>query len=268
MKTVFIDCSPKKRLSASAFIASFTSVFVHGMKEKEKLKTRSDYNRILERIASADNVVFAMPLYVDGVPSHVLPFLKEMEKYCAVNHPDISLYVISNNGFIEGRQNEPLMQIMENFCRRSGIKWCGGLGIGGGVMMNVMRIMITVFFGIAVLNTVLTGIISGNFLVSDPWIDFGKQLLEVLVLGCGIITFDLWLASCINRQKEYGKHYTRIMLPSFVFILFADIFFTVVSLFQGGIFRGWFSKKSPTAVIHGETLENVYTNFKNQGKNE
>jgi hypothetical protein len=36
------------------------------------------------------------------------------------------------------------------------------------------------------------------------------------------------------------------MLPSFVFILFADIFFTIVSVFQGGIFRGWLAKKRPT----------------------
>ena len=74
----------------------------------------------------------------------------------------------------------------------------------------------------------------------------GKQILEVLVLGCGIITFAIWLAICINRKKEYGKHYTRIMLPSFVFILCADIFFTIISVFQGGVFRGWFSKKKPT----------------------
>jgi hypothetical protein len=35
------------------------------------------------------------------------------------------------------------------------------------------------------------------------------------------------------------------MVPSFVFIIFADIFFTIMSLFQGGIFRGWFAKKKP-----------------------
>lgn len=34
-------------------------------------------------------------------------------------------------------------------------------------------------------------------------------------------------------------------MPSFVFIIFADIFFTIMSLFQGGIFRGWFAKKKP-----------------------
>ena len=245
MKTLFIDCSPRKRFSASGFIAAFTSVFVFGKKTKEKLRRKSDYHRILEKLADVDTVVFSMPLYVDGVPSHVLPFLKEMEVYCKKHNPAIRVYVIANNGFIEGRQNEPLMQIMENFCSRSGISWCGGLGIGGGVMMNVMRILLMVFFGIAVLNVILTGLKEGTFISAEPWIQFGKQLIQVLVFGCGIITFDIWLAHCINRQKIYGKHYTRIMVPSFVFILFADIFFTIVSFFEGGIFRGWFSGKKP-----------------------
>lgn len=247
MKTLFIDCSPKKRLSASGFIAAFTKCFVTGEKQQEKLRTKGDYNRVLEKATQSDNIVFCMPLYVDGVPSHVLPFLKELEGFSKKNKLSSKVYVIANNGFIEGRQNEPLMQIMENFCNRSGMKWCGGLGIGGGVMMNVMRIMIMVFFGITILNVALTGISGDGFLTAEPWIQFGKQTLEVLAFGCGIITFDLWLAFCISRQKKFGKHYTRIMVPSFVFIIFADIFFTILSLFQGGIFRGWFAKKKPTA---------------------
>ncbi len=244
MKTVFIDCSPKKRLSASGFIAGFTAAFVAGKKKKEKLRTKADYGRVLEAVKDADSVVFSMPLYVDGVPSHVLPFLREMELYCKESNPALNVYVIANNGFIEGRQNEPLMQVMENFCARSGISWRGGLGIGGGVMMNVMRIMLTVFFGLAILNTILAVVREGSF-QAGPLLGFGKQALEVLFFGCGIVAFDLWLAFCINRQKPFGKRYTRVMLPSFVFILFADIFFVIASFFQGGMFRGWLAKKKP-----------------------
>lgn len=248
MKTLFIDCSPKKKLSASGFIASVTGVFVLGKKKKLKLRTKADHENILRELKDTDSVVFAMPLYVDGVPSHVLPFLKEMEEFCKSNGLKINVYVIANNGFIEGKQNEPLMQIMENFCIRSGITWCGGLGIGGGVMMNVMRIMIVVVFAFTVLNLIITAINAGVF---DTGIAFGfaKDVAEILVLGCGIIIFDIWLASCINKRKEYGKHYTRIMLPSFIFILAADIFFSIISFFKGGMFRGWFSRKKPDRQI-------------------
>ncbi|WP_051200901.1 MULTISPECIES: hypothetical protein [unclassified Butyrivibrio] len=245
MKTVFIDCSPKKRLSASGFVAAMTGLFVFGSKKMMKLRTKADYDNILKELEDADAVVFTMPLYVDGVPSHVLPFLKKMETWCKNLNPEINVYVIANNGFIEGRQNEPLMQIMENFCIRCGIKWCGGLGIGGGVMMNVMRIMIVVIFALAILNLLLTGIRTGNFLDNGILTNLLKDVAEALFFGCGIITFDIWIATCINRRKEYGKHYTRIMLPSFLFILGADMFFTVVSIIKGGIFRGWFSKKKP-----------------------
>ena len=239
MKTVFIDCSPKKRLSASGFIAAVTKMLVFGKKVQCKLRTSKNYKSILDEIRDADTVVFSMPLYVDGVPSHVLPFLKEMEAKYKDIHSDKRIYVIANNGFIEGRQNEPLMQTMENFCIRSGLTWCGGLGIGGGVMMNVMRIMICVVFGLTLLQMAMNGF---DFAILN---DFGIDVLEILILGCGIITFDIWLAYCINRGKVYGKHYTRIMLPSFVFILFADLFFIIISLFQGGVFRGWFAKKKP-----------------------
>ena len=106
-------------------------------------------------------------------------------------------------------------------------------------MMNVMRIMICVVFGLTLLQMVMNGFDSAILK------NFCKDVLEILILGCGIITFDIWLAYCINAGKAYGKHYTRIMLPSFVFILVADVFFTIISLFQGGIFRGWFARKKP-----------------------
>ena len=246
MKTVFIDCSPKRKFSASGFIASMTSVFVPGIKKKMKLRTKADHEAILTELTDADAVVFSMPLYVDGVPSHILPFLKEMEQWCRGGNHAINVYVIANNGFIEGRQNEPLMQVMENFCNRSGLKWSGGLGIGGGVMMNVMRIMIVVFLGITALKLVITGINTGNFMEMGYIYGFLEDFAVVLLLGSGIIIFDIWLASCIRRKKTYGKHYTRIMLPSFVFIICADLFLIIISIVKGGIFRGWFSKKKPS----------------------
>ena len=246
MKTVFIDCSPKKKLSASGFVASMTSAFVPGIKKKMKLRTKADHEEILTELNDADTVVFSMPLYVDGVPSHILPFLKEMEEWCRGGDQAINVYVIANNGFIEGRQNEPLMQVMENFCIRSGLKWCGGLGIGGGVMMNVMRIMIVIFLGITILNLMITGINTGNFMEMSYIYGFLEDLVVVLLLGSGIIIFDIWLAFCIKRKKAYGKHYTRLMLPSFLFIICADLFFIIISIVKGGILRGWFSKKKPS----------------------
>ena len=54
------------------------------------------------------------------------------------------------------------------------------------------------------------------------------------------------MGRCIRKGSFAGKKYTRILLPSFLFILFADIFFLIVSFLEGGLFRGWLAKKVPT----------------------
>lgn len=242
MKTVFIVGSPKKKLAASSFLAGLTSI-LSGKHITRALRTRADGKAILPDIENGDNVVFSVPLYVDGVPSHVLYFLKEMENYCKENSISVNVYVICNNGFIEGKQSKPQFRVFENFCSRSGNSWMGGLGIGGGVMMNVMRIMLMVYAGILVLNIVSSVIRTGNFLPVDALLVFGKQLAVTAILFISIIIDIVWLGTSLRRQKKYGEKFTRILLPSFVFIIFADIFFAIFSLLQGGIFRGWFSKK-------------------------
>ncbi len=244
-KTVLINCSPKRKLSVSGFLMRCTGMLIRGGKEYLQIRTPSDHQAVLQALRTAGKVVFAIPLYVDGVPSHILSFMKKMEAFCRENGLRLKVYVIANNGFIEGKQNEPLMQVMENFCTRSGLEWCGGIGIGGGVMLNVERIMITVLFGLMLLNVILCAAQGQDVL--EPIRSFGISVLELLVLACGIIAFMVRLAGHINKGTDAGKRYTRIMLPSFIFILFADIFFTIISVLQGGIFRGWFSGFKPDA---------------------
>ena len=244
-KTVLINCSPKRKLSVSGFLMKCAGLLIRGKKEYFHLRTPADRQKILRALETAGKVVFVAPLYVDGVPSHMLPFMREMEAFCREKGLSLKVYVIANNGFIEGRQNEPLMQVMENFCVRSGLEWCGGIGIGGGVMLNVERIMITVVFGLTLLN-VLFNALQGRDALDPVW-SFGRSLLVLLILACGIIAYTVRLAAHINKGTDAGKKYTRIMLPSFVFILFADIFFIIISVLQGGFFRGWFSRFKPDA---------------------
>lgn len=244
-KTVLINCSPKRKLSVSGFLMKCAGVLVRGKKEYLHLRTPADHEPILRALEDAGKVVFVTPLYVDSVPSHVLPFLREMEKYCRENGLKLKVYVIANNGFIEGKQNEPLMRVVENCCARGGLEWCGGIGIGGGVMLNVERIMITVMFGLMLLNVLMNAVQGGDLL--DPVLSFGKSLLGLVILACGIIAYGIRLAVHINKGTDAGKKYTRIMVPSFLFILFADIFFFIISVLQGGIFRGWFSRFQPDA---------------------
>ncbi len=243
MKTVFINASPKKKFSASAYFLSVQKFFVKGEKVIEFLRTKEDYNRILNTLKDANAVVFCLPLYVDCMPSHVLSFLKEMEKFCQENNSKLNIYAIANNGFIEGVQSEVLMQVFRNFCTRSGLTWGGGIGIGGGVMLNVMRIVFCVQIGVLFLNMFLSGTQTGNWFPMDAFINFATQAFLIVFLNLGVLWYAFCMGKGINKGQVCDEKYTRILLPSFVFILFADIFFVISSILEGGMFRGWLSKK-------------------------
>ena len=243
MKTVFINCSPKKRFCASAYFLFLQRLFVPGEKVVETLRTPADHDRILQQVRDAQAVVFGLPLYVDSVPSHILPFMEKMEAFCRENQLKPSIYCIANNGFIEGKQNEPLMQIFEHFCARAGIPWGGGVGIGGGVMLNVTRIVFMVQIGLLLLNTVLSAVSSGDFFPEAAWQSFGENAAFVLFFNLGVLLYLARMGYYIRRKAFSGKKYTRILIPSFIFIIFADIFFIIISVFEGGIFRGWLAKK-------------------------
>ncbi|MCR4886038.1 MAG: hypothetical protein K5919_03900 [Clostridiales bacterium] len=246
MKTVFINCSPKKRFCASAYFLFLQRLLVGGEKVTEKLRTPADYPRILSQLHDAQAVVFGVPLYVDGIPSHVLRFMEAMEAFCKENGIHLHVYCIANNGFIEGKQNEPLMQSFEHFCSRAGLAWGGGVGIGGGVMLNVTRILFFVNIGLLLLNTALSVLRTGDFFPKDAWISFGESAALLAFFNLGVLFYLCRMGRFIRKGASAGKKYTRIMVPSFLFILFADIFFVIISLFQGGLFRGWLAKKQPT----------------------
>ena len=243
MKAVLINCSPKKRFCASAYFLFLQRLLVRGEKVNEKLRTPADHTRILEQLRDAQAVVFGVPLYVDGVPSHVLRFMEEMEVFCRENGLKLNVYCVANNGFIEGKQNEPLMQVFEHFCTRAGLVWGGGVGIGGGVMLNVTRILFIVQIALLALNTVLSAVNTGDFFPREAWLSFAENTVLLLYFNLGVLFYLVGMGRAIGKGAAFGKKYTRILIPSFVFILFADIFFIIISVLEGGIFRGWLAKK-------------------------
>jgi hypothetical protein len=243
MKTVFINCSPKKNLSASAYLVAIQRLFVKGKKVTKNLRKKSDFPGIFEELKDAESVVLCTPLYVDGLPSHVLTFLEEAERFFKENQMHLNLYCIANNGFIEGKQNEPLMQVLENFCVRAGVRWRGGVGIGGGVMLNVTRIVFVVQTAVFLILNIINGIKNGVFLDTGILSIFLKNAGLLLFFNAGVLFFLIWMGIAINKRSFFGKHYTRVLVPSFIFILIANIFFVLISLFKGGLFRGWLARK-------------------------
>ena len=93
---------------------------------------------------NCDAYVFAFPLYVDGIPSHLLGALMEHEKGMPIG---ARVYAMVNNGFYEGVQNAPAVSMLRNWCARAGLVWGQGLGIGAGEVLRQIPIPISNVFG-------------------------------------------------------------------------------------------------------------------------
>ena len=89
----------------------------------------------------------------------------------------------------------------------------------------------------------LSGTQTGNWLPLAAFENFATQALLIAFFNMGVFWYAFLMGRAINKGESCGHKYTRIMIPSFVFILFADVFFVIVSVFEGGIFRGWLSRK-------------------------
>ena len=171
MKTLLVNCSPKKKRSTSAYLLSTLAVSLGGEKEKMALLPRN-YEAICESLRTADAVVLALPIYVDGVPGSVLRFFEYAEAYAAEHAlPPVKIYAVVNCGFYEGRQTETSHRIIEHWCDRCGFRYMGGIGQGAGEMIGIIR-FVNPFLAAAVtlLQLLITAIAMGSaFTFAGAW---------------------------------------------------------------------------------------------------
>lgn len=139
MKIAFINGSPKIKNSASACILQELKAFLN-----QDSNTIYEYSfkkpqlsiKEMQPLVECDVLVFAFPLYVDAIPSHLLSCLIQLEMFFAsIREKDITVYSLVNCGFYEANQNHLAIEIMKNWCIRSGLKWGQGVGIGAGGML-------------------------------------------------------------------------------------------------------------------------------------
>jgi hypothetical protein len=181
---------------------------------------------------------------VDSIPSHVLRFLHEAEQFCKTNACHFKLYVISNSGFVAGYNNETHLDQYKCWCERSGIVYGGGLGIGGGVMLHVV-FFVGLFLGIGgLIVKCLINIFSGSAFVFDKSFVAAAYRIGIwLFFSIGMLVCEYRLAAFIKNGKTVKNMYTRVMVPSFVFLVFSDIFMAVAALFHGKLIFSLFRKE-------------------------
>ncbi len=141
MKIALINGSPKFKNSASGSLLEDVGNYIGNRAEISYVEIHTNVlsSEMTKKLFSTDIWVFAFPLYVDGIPSHLLSVLIQLEK-CKFKKMKIKVYSIVNCGFYEGIQNELALEVIKNWCFKIGYKWCGGIGIGGGGLVMLSKI--------------------------------------------------------------------------------------------------------------------------------
>lgn len=89
------------------------------------------YNEDLcDRVGKYSDILMVFPLYADGIPVTMLDFLKVLERKPPEKKPVASDLI--NCGFIESRQNDTAVRMIELFCIQNNYKSGSVLKIGSG----------------------------------------------------------------------------------------------------------------------------------------
>ncbi|NCB62645.1 MAG: hypothetical protein EOM52_03375 [Clostridia bacterium] len=138
MKIALINGSPKAKRSASGVILNgIRSSFAPADEVLDfHLATAIPAERDLLRLCGCSAFVFAFPLYVDGVPGHLVACLERLAETLKIAPPKERMgYAVCNCGFYEGRQAQLALEVMAHWAGRSGLRWGWGLGVGAGGML-------------------------------------------------------------------------------------------------------------------------------------
>lgn len=141
MKIGLINGSPKMNGSASELFLEELKPFINTNNEIVSFEFHKPEigPEQLAELPLCEALVFAFPLYVDSIPSHLLNCLSDLEETFSKSEKEITVYALVNCGFFEGVQNDIALEIMENWCKKAHLKWGQGIGIGGGPMMAFLK---------------------------------------------------------------------------------------------------------------------------------
>ena len=230
MKTLIITTSTKKhrKWSNSSYIAQIVSLGIGGEKEKIHLE-KKNYEKICEMCAQADNVVLAMPVYVDGIPAHVAEFLEYAQG--RASSWKCRIYAVSNCGFFQGQQCRLLLNQLSCFCDRAGLTYGGGLGTGAGEMIGTLRITNVVFAPvIAAAVALIVALASGSIhsgLVSGG-ITLGISVALYLIWSSGVLFKGIGFGKKVSRGEVSEDIFTTVWFCGWpLFEFFACIFWVV-----------------------------------------
>jgi len=206
MKILLINGSPKNSNSSSELVMNELSKQLGDSNEYITINTVELSKKVfLDKFTGVDIAVIIFPLYVDGMPSHLLRLLYESKDELMDINPNVLVYAVANNGFYEGKQNALALNMIQHFCDAAGVKWGQGLGIGAGGMLSASPIGVGPLKNIGTaLNTLAANInenISGDNLFTQP--NFPKFLYK---MGAHFHFIQVAKKKGIKRKVLYIRH--------------------------------------------------------------
>ena len=143
MRVALINGSPKIKDSASESVLEVIKTALLEQKVMVKqyhFQTPYLSTEVMEQLIHQDCLVFIFPLYVDGIPSHLLSCLMQLEEYIKDHaSQEMHIYALVNCGFYEGHQNHLAIEMMKNWTAKTGLVWGQALGVGAGGMMPMLK---------------------------------------------------------------------------------------------------------------------------------
>ena len=134
--------SPRKKGTSFSFARTIKTLaeqqgfqveleFIHDYYEGNK--SLSD---IRSALAECHTIGLVTPMYVDTLPAPVIWFMEEMTSAADGRLAGKQLFAVSQCGFPEIYLLQPSLESCRLFARANGLVWLGGIGYGGGAIID------------------------------------------------------------------------------------------------------------------------------------
>ncbi len=131
MKTLIINGSPKLNDSNSEILVNKLNHYLNTDTIQINIKNyKEDFTDVINNY---ETIIFVFPLYVDGIPSHLLEALNNLNI-----KENTNIYTIVNCGFPESAHTKQGLDLIRNYSIHKNLNYKGGLGIGGCGGLNGM----------------------------------------------------------------------------------------------------------------------------------
>lgn len=97
---------------------------------------KQNFDSLKDILSHSDIIGLAAPMYVDTLPYPVIWFFEKLSDEMKRELKGKSLFAVSQWGFPDITLRYPLLGSCRCFAEEVGMRWMGGLGYGGGPMIN------------------------------------------------------------------------------------------------------------------------------------